>query len=135
MLHVIYKNLFVKKENYEEIVNKTSKYVADVPCNHLLCEKEYCIHGCWEHHCSGCGRGTINKDFCENHDCFYSVNVQNNLENLLNTQEVEGKIVSLKAGLFQLFNKKDLITILKIIKKEDPSLTISGCLVDYRKNV
>jgi hypothetical protein len=134
MLHVLYQNLLLKKKEYEAI--QKIQYKPEIKCNDVKCEKDYCIQGCWKYHCFGCGRGILHENICEYHDCFYSVTIQNNLENLYNrNQEVEGVIVSLKAGLFQTFCKNDLLVILKLIKKEDPSMTISGCIVDYRKNV
>lgn len=136
MLHVCYTNLYCNKTQYQKIEELTTKITPLEKCNNYKCEKEYCIQGCWKFHCSGCGRGLLEKDKCQNIDCFYSIIVQENLKNLLyvNTDEA-GKIVSFKSGCYSMLCKNDLINLLKLIKKHDPSYTVSGCLVDYRGHV
>lgn len=136
MLHVCYTNLYCNGTQYQKIKELMTKLVSSKKCNNYKCEKEYCIQGCWKFHCSGCGRGLLEKDKCQNIDCFYSIIVQENLKTLLDVKYNEvGRVVSLKSGCYFIFCKNDLLNVLKLIKKFDPSYTVSGCVVDYRGHI
>jgi hypothetical protein len=135
MLHVFFSNFYCNEQVYKKISKKTTKIVCLDKCNNDKCEKEYCIQGCWKFHCSGCGRGILEQDICQNIDCFYSTIIQENLHLLLDVNNDKGKTISLKSCCYSIFCKEDLLNLLKLIKKNDPSYTVSGCLIDYRGNM